>query len=216
MPSYSEFELATAPSWLSDRWGCAWVDSHGSFRDVFVALLKEAVKARYPLECSPDALKWCARDRDIDIGYRENQAQMSRRVALGWRSWSKAGRPASIVEGLEFAGYTNTYTIESGDDGSLAWWEFDVVLIYPFPWPGGLLNDGVWGDPGVWGDGGVWAYDVPDNELELVRSVIRKWKPTHSRCRRIVFVHGGDFWDDPIDTWLDGGEWSEFVSIHAP
>lgn len=181
-----------------------------------MGLLREAVKARYPLECSPDALKFCARDRDIDIGYNENQAQMSLRLSKAWASWEKAGRPASIVEALGFAGYTNAYTIEKHQDGSLAWWAFDVWLIYPFPWPDGLLNDGLWGDPGLYGDGGVWASDVPPNEIELVRSVVRKWKPTHSRCRRIVFVHSGDFWDDPIDTWIDGGEWHEHVSIYSP
>lgn len=216
MASYSEYETTIEPSWLSGQWGNAWVDSHALFRDLFVALLKEAVKARHPLLCNPDALKWIARDRDIDIGYRESQGQMSARLAAAWPTWSQAGRPISITDGLALAGYANTYTVEAHQDGSLRWWEFDVVVVYPFPWPDGWLDDGLWDDPGDWDDGGTWPTDVPPLELELVRSVIRKWKPTHSRCRRIAFVHAGDFWDDPIDLWSDGGEWHEDVSIYAP
>lgn len=214
--SYSTYETSIEPSWLAREWGNRWVDVHALFRDLMVKLVKDAVRARLPLEAAPDALGDIARDRDIDIGYAEDQGQMSRRLAAAWPTWAQAGRPVSITDALSLAGYSDVRIYESGDDGSLAWWEFDVVLVHPFRWSDDWRDDGLWDDPGFWDDGGTWPQGVPPNEIELVRSVIRKWKPTHSRCRRIVFIHAGDFWDEPIDLWSDGGEWSEDVSIFTP
>lgn len=214
--SYSTYETSVEPSWLAGEWGNRWVDAHALFRDLMVKLVKDAVRARLPLEAAPDALGDIAKDRDVDIGYSEDQGQMSRRLAAAWPTWAQAGRPVSITVALALAGYSDVRIYETAEDGALAWWEFDVILVHPFAWPDDWRNDGLWDDPGDWDDGGVWPQGVPPNELELVRSVIRKWKPTHSRCRRIVFIHGGDFWDDPIDLWSDGGEWSEDVSIFTP
>lgn len=219
MTDYSEYQVKTAPSWLSRFNGVIWNTVLGYLKDALLASAKGAIYNRFASRCHLDALEYLAHDKDIAIGYEEDEPQLRARIKGAWSSHENAGRRIGFLNALSLAGFDNVQIREKKDDDTLEWFEFEVWLIYPFKWPDPFDDDGFWTlSGGVWDDGGVWPEDVPAKYLNLVRSIISKWKPTHTRCRKIVFVHGGDFWTDTdATTWelTSTDVWDEQVTEHS-
>lgn len=223
MTDFLEYQSTSpdaAPPWLSDERGTAWNEVLGIAKDAIRYGVREAIRQRFAKTCALDALHEVARDRRLDLGYRENESRMRARLGAAWDQWASSNRVAGMKLALSYAGYTDVAVIESVHDASLAWWEFDIVLFGPFPWPDHYLDNGRWDDATtrLWGDAAVWPEDVPDDEIALIRAIGRR-RPTHTRLRKIVLVHNGVRWDDDtLDTWDDStlATWSEDTTEHNP
>jgi hypothetical protein len=190
------------PRFLSGVRGLAYQTVSGLFKNVPLVASKNAVEAKLPLECPPDALPYCARDRDLDIGYIEGTSQKRNRLAKAWPTWTGQGNIPGLKFVFDLGGFSNIQVLENTSLPECEWFQFEVWIIFPLPFIDNYLDDGYWGDYGDWGDGGIWPEEFPALYLELTRALIKKFKPTHTRCRQIVLVHGGDFWDENgIDLW---------------
>lgn len=191
----------------------------GLVEQSLIEAARDAVDARFPTRAPEDALPELARDRKIEFGFNESSESLRERIRTAWRRWKMAGTKAEMDAALRLAGYTNFEIRERPADGSLAWYEFELVIFRPFPWPDDYLADQTWDAAGTWGDGGNWAADMPQEDLERLRSIVRG-KPTHAICRSITIVHDGETWDAdaPPGTWDDDplAEWTDNVSTLSP
>lgn len=214
---YSEYQTERAPTWLQDVGARAINEALGFLKDAFVYSAKEAVKARFPTYAPLDAMSALAADRSLLIGYRESAAALRERLRRVWRTAAMRGTKPGMIAALNEAGYSNVDVREQPQDGSLQWWEFDVWIFAPFPWPNDYLQDGRWDDAGTWDDGGLWANEIPLADVGLLRAIVRKGTPRHARCRQIVVVHAGESWDAsaPPGTWDDipTATWGNDVTI---
>lgn len=216
---YQDFQVEDAPSWLQNPKGRIWNAVLGLMKQAAREAAVAAVKMRFASTAALDALPHLLEDRNLDPAWNETETSVRARIRKAWVTWMLAGTKLGVGEALKLAGYTNFDIREANTDGTLAWWQFEVFLFTPFPWPDEYLADGRWDDPGVWDDGGVWATDLPAPDLTRLRALIKKWKPTHSRCRAIVLVHAGETWDadGPTATWDDVVEtWGNDVSVISP
>jgi hypothetical protein len=210
---YREYQRDTGPEWTQRPNFRLWNEARGLLKDAFKDLAIIAVKARFPSYAHPSDLLAIAEERALPVGYRENQARLSARLKRAWDQWQEGTRPVGLKLALELLGYPDVEIREPKDDDTLQWFEFEVRLRPPFPWPDEYLADRYWGDPGLWDDGGIFSNAIPPAELELLRATIRLTKPTHSRCRAIVIIHDGEAWDfdappgdwdtDTTATWGD-------------
>lgn len=217
--NYDDIQVEDAPPWLSDESGSRWNKILGTMKNALAAAAREAVLARFPDRAPLDALPELLADRNLDPAWAESAPAIRERIKRAWRTWTKAGLPASIEEALRLAGFAYLEIREQTQDSTLAWWEFEVRLFAPLPFVDDYLADGRWGDPGVWGDGGVWSPAMPPPLLARLRLLIKKWKGTHTRCRSVVVVHAGETWDAtaPPGTWDDDPNalWGDDVTYFA-
>lgn len=169
---------AFTPSWLSDFGGKAWSRVLGTVKQSVLEAARAAIFLRFPGYCPPDALVQHALERNLDMGYGENQARLSARVKKAWATWALAGTRAGMIEAFTTAGMSNITIYESADAPALRWWEFDIIVRPPFPWPG------------------VTVADIPDSYKSLIRQLVKKWKPTHAVCRLITIAVYAETWDE--------------------
>jgi len=174
--TYADHQTESAPGFLADDASQSWLWTLGIVKDGLVAATKAAVKARFAKLAPPDALLELARDRNLDAGFNETQASLRARVLGAWGQWLESGRPYGISRAFEIDGLVNVYITESSADPTLQWFEFDVKVSPPFPWPGTTIAD------------------VPQAWQDRIVKLIRKWKPTHTVCRRLTIDVYGETW----------------------
>ncbi len=217
---YDDFQVASAPAWLSGENGTLWNRVQGIVKDAIAAAARAAVMQRFADFATPSTLVALLEDRNLDPAWRENETSVRARVKAAWETWTLAGTPAGMGRALELAGYTNYEIVEQNADGALKWWEFYVIIRPPFPWTDTYLSDGRWEDPGNYGDGGSWAADLPPEDLSRLRLIVRKWKPTHAVCKYIEIIHAGQEWDAdaPPGEWDDDATatWGDEISYISP
>lgn len=220
MTDFDDYQVDTAPSWLGAATGHVWNRILGLMKQAALEGTKAGVKMHFAATASLDALQHLLEDRNLDPAWLEDELSVRGRIRRAWSTWQKAGTIAGLSEALELAGYSTYEIRETTQDGTLAWFEFEVWCFPPFPWADDYLADARWDDPGVWSDGGPWSPDLPPEHLARLRRLVRKWKSAHSRCRRLVIVHAGETWDAsaPPGTWDDdpAALWGDDVSNLAP
>lgn len=199
---YKEFEVETAPSWMSRLMGKAWTFVPALFRDAWVDAARMAVKARFPPIAPLDALPLLLRDFALDPPHGETPATTRARLARAWETWQKAGTAAGIVAALNAAGYPNVTIGERSD----RWWEFVVILRAPFPFDPALTGYAKWDSGWTYDLSGYrWAGVAPPGERERVLAIINKWKPTHARLAYVLVEVEGPYWGE--FKWGDGTKW---------
>lgn len=220
MSDYDDWQVQDAPPWLVlDEPGQLWQRVLGLLKQAVLEAGKAAVKSRFAAAAPLDALPALLEDRALDPAWRETETSIRARIARAWSTWQKAGTVAGMAEAIQLAGYTNFQIRERPLDGTLAWFEFEIWLFTPFPWSDDYLADARWDAAGIWEDGGAWSPDLPPEDLARVRALVKKWKPSHSKCRQIVIVHAGETWDAtaPPGTWDDAAViWGDDVSYLSP
>ena len=152
--------------------------------------LRSGVQLWAPRIAPPDALPWIAKDRGQEPGFDgETTAQLRERLAQSFPIARGRGWQSGIIGELRRIGYPNAViqNLVAGD-GTLAWFEFRIVLRRPYPFDDQHLADARWDDPGTWDGGGEWATAVPPAHLVQLRAIARK-KASHSRCVGIRFEY---------------------------
>jgi len=218
---YDDYQVNDAPGFLSKPNGTLWNRVTGTIKNAIGATARAAVKARFASTATVDTLVWLLEDRNLDPAWRETSLSVRARIKAAWSTWEKAGTKAAMTEALELAGFTSFQVNDQADDGSLQWWEFDLIVYPPLPWTDISKSDGLWDDAGVWEDGGSWAQAAPPEIIARLRLIARKWKPTHARCRRIVIFHlaAGETWDvtAPPGLWDEPNSlWNDDFSYISP
>jgi hypothetical protein len=220
---FDDYQTESAPGWLGGANGQLWLRVLGIMKDAFVAGMIGAVKQRFPSTAQPSSLVDLLEDRNLEPAWGEDATSVRARARAAWSTWEQAGTVAGLEAALRLAGYTNFAIVESTTDGTLGWWEFDVLLFTPFPWRDTSTSDTRWNDGGLWDDGGSWGAAMPEQEIARLRSLVRKWSghpKGHARCRRIAVDYGREQpWDDdaPPGTWDDvAGVWIDDVTHISP
>lgn len=99
------------------------------------------------------------------------------------------------------------------DSHSARWWRY-WVIIYP---NGKWTSSRKWGDGKRWGDDG-WGLDIPGEQADAIRSLVRLWNRAGAHCLWIVYALDNSLFDPgtaypdatlPDPTWEN---WSKLVS----
>jgi hypothetical protein len=151
---YDDFQVASSPSWLSGDNGTMWNRVLGIVKDSFAAAARSAVKARFAATAAVDGLVYLLDESNLDPAWRENETSVRARIRARWQTWGTVGTIEGVAAALTLAGYTNFQVNDQKLDGTLKWWEFEIILFPPFPWLDTSKSDGAWDDAGVWDDGG--------------------------------------------------------------
>lgn len=176
MSDYVDFQQRTVPAWLAGARGLAWALVLGTMKQSLVEAAKASVKARFRRLAPPDALLEIAADRGMDPAPVETQGSLRLRVAQAWEQWEMAGTKDGMFRVFELDGLVNTIVLDKSDDPSLEWWQFTVRVSPPFPWPGSTVDD------------------VPQEWIDRLVRLIRKWKPTHTECKRLTISCSSETW----------------------
>ncbi len=119
---------------------------------------------------------------------------------LGWPAEAMLAT-AGAVAGIGLA--LGLESIGGADYDPAKWWRFELVVYQPHG-----MGDGTgvprWGSF-TWGDGTRWG-GLPHDRVELLRRIVRKWKPAHAQCLRVKVVLSGALWGDGW-RWGDGTTW---------
>lgn len=220
-PSYVDYQVKKSPSWLSDPVGVGWESSMGLAKNAVAQAATDAVTARFfgNASLSPaDALAAAGRDRKLPQLTGETTDAYRARVVSVWSAYQWAGTAKGILDQLAVAGYSNVKIVENADytgpgaDAS-KWWRFWVKIYQPHD-----LGDGStgrrWGDGWRWGDGTRWS-GMPKDRVDLIKAIIRKWKPPHAQCVKVIVVLSGALWGDGWK-WGDGTKWGGAVGTFVP
>ena len=207
------------PQWVADQQGIAFEPSFGLLKDQAQALLKEAVKARWPDPWRGDALPLQGRDRRIYRAPVETDAQYAARLNTAGDLWQWAGTPTAMVGIFAPYGYSSTSTTGSRVtvvpnyavilEGNLTWFSRFIILVGPSYWS----SDGLWSSPGNYNDGGVWDSTAQIADLDFLRASIREMKAPGSYPVligvQLADIAGDGLWDSPPDAYdAAGATWS--------
>lgn len=193
MTDFDDAQIERAPEWLQRPMGVIWSGIAGLMKQGAVQAAKDAVKARFVNLAPPDALLDMARDRALDVGFQESAGALRARIKKAWSTWQKGGTRQGMIDAFAAVGF-NAEILERPDAPVLQWWQFDVLVHPPFPWDG------------------LSPENVPQNYQDLFVALVRKWKPTHAECRRLVVDCYAETWNqrqarrvtwnaDPPEPW---------------
>jgi len=216
MATFKEFMVDTAPSWLGQSRGEAWMRGLGDGKDAALAALKEAVKMRFLRYSSTDALAEVGLERQLQRSILDTDETYRERLLNAWELWPWAGTPYGVLGALFDQGYTNaqlviakgvvfsmngsrelvtsTYTPGAFTFGSTPYWS-KFILYFPAP------------QIARWVSGGVPA-NGSDEALAVI-ALVKKWKSAHSYFDRAVIQATGKTWGLPVtQVWGAGtGVW---------
>ena len=97
---FAEYQVEVAPFWLRQPNGQRWLESHGLMKDAVVAETKEAVKARFPTYCPPDALTALGVERGLPRYDTDTDATHRARLLDAWNLWRWGGTAKGILNEL--------------------------------------------------------------------------------------------------------------------
>lgn len=184
--TFREYMLTISPPWLQTAHGAPFVQGIGIMKDSLLFRAREAARARFPTLASNDAVNLLGTERGIFRAPGETTASYAGRVVEAWDTWAYAGTAFGILSALRGAGYDNVKLAQFNQrlyeldvDGVLvttvlpdgSWMFQDTadtywargIVIFPEPLLARWVSDGV---PGSSSD-----------EANLIRSIVRKWKP---------------------------------------
>jgi hypothetical protein len=212
MSSFRQYRSSLVPTTHQRPTGQAFQGALGDVEDSFIDRAKQAVKARFPLLAPPDALDAIGVERQIPRGPGEANAAYAARLVAAFETWPNAGTPYGMLRAFYATGYTNVvlaqvrggkqYTLDAS--GAL-------VISSAGSWTPTYVGDPFWNTfdaifapplPASWVSGGAPA--STSNEANFIRSIIRLWKPSYARARRII-IETGPLWGFPAsETWGTG------------
>lgn len=219
MPSYIDYQVQRAPTFLSGRWGTAWLSSMGSAKNVSVDAAIAAVNCRFIANSSispDDALVAVGHDRGLEQVPGETNDAYRARLVDAWNAYQWAGTKKGLLDQLAIVGCTNVQIQENweytgpGADPT-QWWRFWITIRAPHPF-GTVATVPRWGSGFRWGDGHRWG-GIDKNRADLVKRIVRKWKPAHAQCVKITILMDAKVWGDHVTKWGDGTKWGGGAAV---
>lgn len=207
--SFKQYQTSLAPWWARKSQGEAWFFGLGDLKDALEDRTRQAVKARFPSYCPPDALALIGDERQIEQGVTETEASYRSRLLNAWDIWPFAGTAYGVLLALYYAGYTNTYiAIANGHfyslDGSLALVDTPATSPLTFTPPFWNTFRIIFPAPLI----PSWS-SVPLNasdEVNTIRRLVVRWKAGHAKFVDMVVVTSGNVWGFPAAlAWGSGG-----------
>lgn len=176
MTDFDDYQAEGAPPWLQTPSGLLWSRIAGLMKQGALQAAKNAVKARFVNFSPPDGLLELAADHALDLGFAETSERLRTRIRDAWTTWGRAGTKEGLIAAFASVGCT-AEVLESTDSPVLQWWQFDLTVHPPFPWEGPSPEN------------------VPEPYRALFKALVRKWKPTHTECRRLQVNCYAETWD---------------------
>lgn len=207
--TWKQWFVELMPPWLRKAAGEAFLGAIGDQIDVLATKAKDATKTAFVREAPSDSLNAHGWARSFERFVGEGDSAYRARLALAWSWWSSAGTKDAPLEdggtgglqGLLEAALGASVTVQvkayhpfRGPLRRDYWSEFWVVL-QDVPW-----TRRTWGAPAAWGDGETWGSSATRAEVEMLKTLVRRFKAAHEWCPAIVVVFSGR-------TWGDGSTW---------
>jgi hypothetical protein len=192
-----------SPPRLRQRFGASLMRVLGAVKDAVADAARQAVKARMVALAPDDALPWIGAERLIERYPGETTPQYRARLRAAWDAWLFAGTAQGVVGALRAAGFNaSVFSVRAAPSWwvgawppngpealpAASWSRFWIVIEPPFPFAWTLRRWGAfaWGELGADGTPLTWGSTATVRQVELVRSIVRKWKAAHERCAQVL------------------------------
>ncbi len=109
---FEDFQKTNAPTWLQGPYGSSWLGGLGKTKDFYTELLRQAVKARFPISGPPDACGYMGDERGIDRGTTESNSAYALRVQGAWNVWPFANAALGLLLALNYAGFPGAVFVQ--------------------------------------------------------------------------------------------------------
>lgn len=201
-----------SPATLQGRYGSAFMGVLGLMFDCIAQGATEAVRAPWLAEdTSPDDCLALKGTEYLMPRYPGESAVAYRaRLLAVWCTWPFAGSDQAIVEQLTAAGFPSAkialYNHRPGPNGAYPYWsQFWVVWTTP-----SVRVSGSWG-PFVSDGSGIVTTN--DQDADLIRAIVKKWKPADWICRGLAVevVPPAALWNNFL--WNNGAEWGGPIEL---
>lgn len=213
---YREHTYNLSPPFMRGTLGERLVGYQGLQLDIIAEATHRSVLARwiYSPELPDDAVSRIGDERSMPRYPIESSADHLARLKEAWNAWAEAGTDKGMIK--RFAELGLTVTIQENHtwdwDGDSDYWSRFWVVIATHPWSG----PPTWDSPGIWDDGGVWDVSASQQEVETLRSIVRRWKPARMICDSIIVVHTPGSWsgtpDGTWDQWANRDTGAAYIS----
>jgi hypothetical protein len=198
--------------WHSGTHGVAWNLATGLLKDAFETAVQRAARSRLLSLCPDDALAYHGESLGWPQAPGESTEQYRRRLGRSWHYAQWRGTAKGIIDPIvdiltalappgvmipsnwvevhraDEPGWGRHSTLFGSEPNRARW--FNVVIRKPHPF-GTDFN--LYYDDGIDFDTGYFYDTNGDGRLlEVIRQVVRRQKPAHSRCEWIAVVLDGD------------------------
>jgi hypothetical protein len=215
-PLYGFWEPTRHSVALQDKYGTAWGNVHGFFKDALKEGALRAIAARFPSKAPPDALPELGRDRLMERGRAESEA--------AYRTRLRQAHAFARLRGTAY-GITHSIALSLGLGDSqvrhVSWkeWESDDadkwglfwVVIYP---PHGFHSSGEWGGAGLLWGAGFWGSDASEADVATMRARIADMKRSSAKLVAVIVLLSGQIWD-PTGSWSNSSSWGGRIATYA-
>lgn len=220
---YREMTEEESPPWLLSVDGRPFMRAIGQQKDALLWRMQQAVMTRFPSFGTATSVERLGAERGIPRAVGEDLRTYAGRVRGAWSAWLYAGTATGLLRALYDSGYENaqlaiyngrryyltpgTKALNEVELGPHSWlfrqttdtyWARFVVL-FPEPLLPRWVADGV---PGSSSD-----------EANAIRALVRRWKPAHMQCDKILIATSAWTWGYRPDgaTWATQGRatWGE-------
>lgn len=213
------------PRWLKNGTAARILYAISVHFDVLADLVVEAVRKRFPVPDSYDALSFIGADRKMLRGPSESDEVYASRVVTWLDAHATRGNPYTLLNqlflyyapnnfaielvyastGLQFAMAVNgTITVSitpwRHPDGDLPRWA-RWRLVYH--WPDTIPDPGLWDEADVWDSDGIWDSSLSPITVEEIKSIPTEWNAAHC-IGEVELVNGTTSpWDESPALWDD-------------
>lgn len=164
-----------------------------------------AVKQRFENHCAPDALARIGENKNLERYYADTDATYRARLLRAFSLWQEAGTKQAVERALAAYGYPGAVVYEDADwhrPPQPYWSQF--WILFPAGTHSVLPTTLTYGAGVTYGSGALYGVTgITAVEVDGLRRIVQKWKPSRSICRSFIFVTGGIVYGDG-HTYGDG------------
>jgi hypothetical protein len=196
---FKDYLVALGPSWLQRAVWKRYLQQAGAAMDTAVLSTKVGVKERFPDFAASDALTTIGGERQLPRAPGETDPNFAARLKDAWQTWYWGGTAFGLLRAFSIPGYS-TAKIEIVNGLQYQLNRTGQLEIFGLP-SGSWLIDA---DQSYWSKFQVvfchpnlpasWVPNLPladSDEVNLLRTLIRKWSPGFATCSGIVVITAG-------------------------
>lgn len=197
--------------WWQNEDGVAFARALGLGKDAIAEGARQARAQRWISKAAEDALAAHGRARGWERVSGETLDQYRARLRAWWSLAQWQGTKKGIVDAFALLGMTNVVVREALEYTTTATWgrypsvdqqrDFCIVVRQPHPFGGDFsfrYDDGT-----LWDGSKTWGVTGDPSLFRAIRTIARRMRPAHSKCREIILVLAGDI-TDGTNTAADG------------